>query len=145
MESLLFLLSLDVEDNSLEFSLLSWLFNTENSSSITDISSQHICRQEDNLNILDIHEIPGPVQENLFKADEDPELPCFDMLPENNIDQLVVHETSQITNVRESAFLNELSESINKSDSEYENNQESEPLYPVAQGIEFKTWKELDE
>ncbi|CAG8843736.1 41723_t:CDS:1, partial [Gigaspora margarita] len=57
-----------------------------------------------------------------FKANEDPELPCFDMLLENNIDQLVVHETSQIINLKKLLFFNELSESINENNSEYKNN-----------------------
>ncbi|CAG8800852.1 17514_t:CDS:1, partial [Dentiscutata erythropus] len=113
MESLLFLSLLDVEDNSIELPLLFWLFNTKNSSSNMDISFQNICEIEGDLNI---YEITALVQEDLFKDNKDPELPYFNMLPKNDIDQLVVYETLQITNIRELLFPNELSESINKSD-----------------------------
>ncbi|CAG8850000.1 1596_t:CDS:2, partial [Gigaspora margarita] len=63
-----------------------------------------------------------------------------------------IHETQRITNVRESQYHKDMDvledkfdqlETYNESDNE--NTKKSGPLYSVAQRMDFKNWKELDD
>ena len=115
--------------NDTKHSLFSLLFDIENDyGSIIDT-----CEPSDDFNQSDIRE----TQKDILTVVEEP--PYLDVL-EDKFDQLETYdERLQVTDI-ELPCLNKPPEV-----GDDENTEESGPLYPVAQGMDFKCWKELDE